>query len=293
MLDELTAENLLAFAPEADYILASGRLKIDGEILAAAKNLKMIQRTGVGLDSLDMDAISEKKIPLYVNPGINAQSVAEHTLLLILSCLRRLTVINADTKAGKWNKQEQGTRTNELKGKTVGIIGMGNIAQRLADMLAPFGVNILYTNLYKMPDDFESAHRARFVRIDELFGESDIITINCALTSETKGLINSDTIALMKDGAIIVNTARGPIIDAKALSDSLRSGKIAFAGLDVHEKEPLPDDYPLKDIENVILTPHIGGITFESFHGMMRDAMRNIKLFDNGELEAIEPYKYL
>ena len=292
-LTEQTAQCLAEKIKEADYVLAGGRMKISKKIIANAKALKMIQRTGVGLDAIDLDALKEKNIPLYVNQGVNSQSVAEHTLLLILSCLRRLTEINANTHNGIWKKQEQGVRTHELKGKTVGIIGMGNIAQCLVKLLSGFDVKILYDNIIKMPDDFEKAYNMHFVDKSELFAMSDIISINCALTDETKNLINQETVSQMKDGVILVNTARGLIADAKAVSEGLLSGKIAFAGLDVHEYEPIPEGYPLKNMPNVILTPHIGGVTYESFCNMMHDAMRNIELFDKGKLDEIKQYRYL
>jgi len=292
-LTEQTEQCLIEEIKEADYILAGGRLKISSEALDNARKLKMIQRSGVGLDAIDLDALKEKNIPLYVNQGVNSQSVAEHTLLLILSCLRRLTEINNNTHNGIWKKQEQGVCTHELRGKTVGIIGMGNIAQCLVKLLSGFDVKILYDNIIKMPDDFEKAYNMHFVDKSELFAISDIISVNCALTDETKNLINKETVSQMKDGVILVNTARGPIADAKAVSEGLLSGKIAFAGLDVHECEPVPEDYPLKNIPNVILTPHIGGVTYESFRNMMHDAMRNIELFDKGKLDEIKQYRYL
>lgn len=292
-LTEQTEQCLIKEIKEADYVLAGGRLRIGVEALDNAVKLRMIQRTGVGLDAIDLDVLREKNIPLYVNQGVNSQSVAEHTLLLILSCLRRLTEINANTHNGIWKKQEQGVCTHELRGKTVGIIGMGNIAQCLVKLLSGFGVTILYDNIFKMSDEFEKEYNMHFVDKTQLFASSDIISINCALTDETSGLISRDTIAQMKDGVIIVNTARGPIVDTDAVSEGLLSGKIAFAGLDVHESEPIPEDYPLKNVSNAILTPHIGGVTYESFFNMMHDAMRNIELFDKGKLQEIEQYRYL
>lgn len=292
-LSEQTQEALIKTVPDVDYILAGGRLKITKEVLDNAPALKMIQRSGVGLDALDLDAIKAKGIPLYVNQGVNAESVAEHTLLLILSCLRRLPTIAQNTKNGIWKKQEQGVRTSELKGKTVGIIGMGNIAKTLVGLLKPFNVTILYHNLFQEDTEFETENKMKFVTIDELLEQSDIITIHCALTDETRDLINSDTLNRMKDGAILINTARGEIVDPQAVADALCNGKLSYAGLDVHSKEPIPDGYPLKDIDNVILTPHIGGVTADSFRAMMHDAFRNIALFDQGRLDEIEPYRYL
>lgn len=291
--NEQTENALKAQIHKADYLLAGGRLKITRETLDRAVRLKMIQRSGVGLDALDLDAIKEKGIPLYVNQGVNAESVAEHTLLLILACLRRLPVIDRNTKNGIWKKQEQGVQTAELRGKTVGIIGMGNIARTLVSLLKPFQINILYWNRMRKSLEFEAKNNMRFVGMDELLVGSDIVTLHCALTPETSNLINADSIRRMKDGAILVNTARGGIVDTNALADALKSGKLSYAALDVHSEEPIPADYPLRELENVILTPHIAGVTADSFRTMMHDAFRNIECFDRGELETIAPYRYL
>lgn len=293
MLEEATQEKLMNAVSTADYILAGGRLKITEEVLDNATSLKMIQRSGVGLDSLDLDAIKAHKIPLYVNKGVNAQSVAEHTLLLMLACLRRLPEIDANTKKGVWNKQGQGVRTAELCGKTVGIIGMGSVAKTLVSLLKPFNVRILYSDIVRADVNFEKDNGMSFVTLDELLANSDIVALNCALTDETKHLINAKTIGKMKTGAIIVNTARGGIVDTAALAEALKSGKLGFAGIDVHEEEPLPNEYILAKLDNVILTPHIAGVTADSFRAMMSAAFRNIEKFDKGEFADIEQYRYL
>ena len=292
-LTEQTQDALINEVFDMDYILAGGRLKISREVLDEAKNLRMIQRSGVGLDALDLDAIKEKGIPLYVNQGINAESVAEHTLTLMLACLRRLPIIDQNTKAGIWKKQEQGIQTAELKGKTVGIIGMGNIAKTLVSMLKPFQVRILYYNLFQEPIEYENENSMRYVSIDELLRNSDIVTIHCALTDETRQLINAESVQKMKDGSVLINTARGEIVDPQVIADALKSGKLAFVGLDVHGKEPIPEDYPLKHIGNVILTPHVAGVTADSFRAMMHSAFRNIALFDKKQYAEIEQYKYI
>lgn len=292
-LPEQSQEALLRTVSDADYILAGGRLQISRAVLEKAARLKMIQRSGVGLDALDLDAIKEKGIPLYVNQGVNAESVAEHALLLMLSCLRKLPTINRNTKEGIWKKQEQGVQTAELKGKTVGIIGMGSIAKTLVGLLKPFHVRILYNDLAQMPAEFEAENNMRFADIGELLKSSDIVTIHCALTPETRNLINGETLGIMKDGAVLINTARGEIVDPAAAAEALDCGKLSYAAFDVHVKEPIPEDYPLKNIDNVILTPHIAGVTADSFRAMMRDAFRNIACFDKGELESIAPYRYL
>lgn len=293
MLEQLSQENLAELAPRADYLLASGRLNIDENVLSRAENLKMIQRTGVGLDTLDLDSIRRHQIPLYVNQGINRESVAEHALLLMLACLRRLPEIADRTRQGIWKKQEQGTTTHELHGKTVGVIGMGRIAQRLVGLLDGFQVKILYHDLAPMPKEYEEAHHMCYVPLEELFRKSDIITLHCSLTEQTNGLINRNTISLMKDGVVIINTARGAIVDAGDLASSLASGKVGYAGLDAHEEEPFSDAYPLRTVRNAILTPHIGGITCESFYSMMSGAIGNIKSFEEGRYDEIAHCRYL
>lgn len=292
-LEDQTEQCLSNSITDVDYILAGGRIKISRNVLSNANRLKMIQRSGVGLDALDLEAIKEKSIPLYVNQGINAESVAEHTLMLILSALRRLTEINSNTHNGIWKKQEQGLKTFELHGKTVGIIGMGNIAKTLIRLLKPFGVSIIYYNLFRESEEYEKENNMRFASINETLSESNIVTLHCALTNETTHLICKKSLAVMKDGAVLVNTARGQIVNTIDLADALKSGKISFACLDVHESEPLCDDYILKGINNVILTPHVAGVTNDSFRSMMRRAMRNIEKFDNGEFAEIEQYRYL
>lgn len=287
-----TQEALLAQAPTADFILAGGRLKITKEVLQRSKKLKMIQRSGVGLDALDLDAIKACGIPLYVNRGVNAESVAEHALLLILACLRRLPKVDQNTKRGIWEKQAQGIQTAELRGKTVGLIGMGSIARTLVSLLQPFQVRILYSDPFPA-DALERAYGLTRVALDTLYREADIVSIHCPLTEETRGLIDAAALERFKDGAILVNTARGEIVDPAAAAQALRSGKLAFAGLDVHCTEPPPADYPFRALENVILTPHIAGVTVDSFRAMMRGAFRNIACFDQGRMEEIAPFRYL
>ena len=183
--------------------------------------------------------------------------------------------------------------TAELKGKTVGIIGMGNIAKRLVELLKPFKVNILYYNLFHETPDYEQENNIHFNGLNDVIEKSEILTIHCALTDETRNLINKNSLEKMKNGAILINTARGECVDPYAVANALKSGKLAYAALDVHLKEPIPEDYPLLNIENVILTPHIAGITADSFRKMMHDAFRNIECFEQGRLDEIEFYRYL
>lgn len=290
VLQQPTRECLLKQACDADYFLVSGRLRIDKEILDNAQKLKMIQRTGVGLDVLDMQELRSRNLPLYVNQGVNSQSVAEHTVMLILACLKKLTLINNNVKNGIWKKQEQGLSTFELSGKTVGLIGLGNIGRRVAKLLNAFGADVLCYDKYLMTETIGVV--AKQVDLDELLSKSDIVSLHCPLTLETKGIINKASIEKMKDGVILVNTSRGPLINTEDLLDGIQSGKVSFAGLDVYEEEPVHNDALLAQ-SNIITTPHIGGVSYDSFNRMMHEAVNNIVLFDKGLLDEIEACKYL
>ncbi len=275
-------------APLADYFLASGRIRIDKPVLDAAAKLKMIQRTGVGLDSFDLDTIKARKIPIYINAGINSASVAEHTLMLILATLRRLPVIDSQVKKGIWEKQEQGIRNFELRGKTVGIVGIGNIGKSVAKLLKNFDISVLYYDTIKIPEEIEKDLGITYTSLEQLISGVDILSLHCPLTSQTENIIGKKQLASMKNDSIIINTARGGLIDEDALAESLCSGHTRAAGLDVYREEPLPGNSPLLRLKNIILTPHIGGITYDSFHAMMTEAMNNIKLFEEGKFEQIE-----
>lgn len=293
ILEETTDEALSDAAKDADYLLASGRIRISNTVLENASKLKMIQRTGVGLDSLDLEAIRKRNIPLYVNQAVNAESVAEHAVLLILASLRKLTLIDRNTKNGIWKKQSQGITTHELKGKMVGLIGIGAIGMRVSELLKPFGTDILYYDVHRQSPETEHRLGIQFADLGTLLKKSDIISLHCPLTDETKGMMNSQAFEQMKEGAVLINTARGGLVRTEDLMTALKTGKIAFAGLDVYETEPIPLSEDILNADNVILTPHIGGITDESFSRMMSDAVRNIVQFEKGNLDAIEAYRYL
>lgn len=288
-LDEPTQEQLVKEATDADYLLVSGRLKINKEVLDNAKNLKMIQRTGVGTEMLDKEEIKSRGIPVYVNAGVNARSVSEHTLTLILSCLKRVSTIDKQVRNGVWKKQETGTSCHELYGKTVALVGMGAIGRQVATYLHCFGAKIVYTDLYRMSEEQENALGAAYLTsFEELLPIADILSFHCPLTDENKEMLNASTIAKMKDGAIVVNTARGKLINESDLYEALSSGKLASAGLDVHYEEPMLKDDPLCTLDNVILSPHIAGLSFETFHSMMKGAVDNIVAYDQGRLAEIE-----
>ena len=293
-LDEASHEQLVKEALDANYFLVSGRLPIDKAVLNNAPHLKMIQRTGVGTEMLDMDAIKQHGIPVYVNAGVNAQSVAEHTLTLILACLKRLPQINQQTHQGVWKKQQVGVTTRELKGKTVALVGMGNIGRLVAQMLQGFGVNVVYTDTVRQPAETELRLGLTYYDgIESMLSKADVLSFHCPLVKENTEILNQRTLDMMKRGAIVVNTARGRLINPDDLYEALVSGQLSAAALDTHYEEPVKEGYKLAELENVILTPHIGGLSYEAFESMMMGAMENIEAFEQGKLSEIERKRIL
>lgn len=288
-LDELSYQQLVKEAVDADYFLVSGRLPIDNVVLDAAKHLKMIQRTGVGTDMLDKETIKKRGIPVYVNAGVNARSVAEHTMMLILATLKRLPQINEQMHNGVWKKQLSGVSTNELYGKTVGIVGMGHVGRLVASMLRPFDANLIYTDVVRRSESEENELGLTYISsFTELLPQVDILTLHCPMVTENLEALNMNTLAMMKKGSIIINTARGKLINPDALYEALKSGHIKAAALDTHYEEPIKEGYKLAELDNVILTPHIGGLSYEAFGSMMQKAMENICHFEHSEFDLIQ-----
>ena len=242
---------------------------------------------------LDKEEIKRRGIPVYVNAGINARSVAEHALTLMLACLKRIPAIDRQVRQGVWKKQETGTSCHELYGKTVGLVGMGAIGRQVTEYLNAFGAKILYTDIYRLTPEQELKLNARYMSsLEELLPQVDILSLHCPLTQDNIEMLNEQTIGMMKPEAIIINTARGKLINETDLYNALKDGYLSAAGLDVHYEEPIVPDHPLSTLGNVILTPHIGGLSYETFRTMMKEAIENIVSFNNGDFQVIDN-KYL
>ena len=292
-LEELSYDSLLCQCIDADYLLVSGRLPIDEGVLSSAKQLKMIQRTGVGTEMLDMEAIKQHGIPVYVNKGVNARSVAEHTLTLMLCCLKNIPQIDRNVKQGIWKKQQTGVTCHELYGKTVGLVGMGAIGRQVASYLKAFGAKVLYADLFRQDETTEQALDLTYVSsFEQLLPQVDILSFHCPLTKDNQEILNDITIRKMKDGAIVVNTARGKLINEETLYHAITSGKLSSIALDVHYEEPIKGVSRFANLDNAILTPHIGGLTYEAFHSMMHRAVENIVSFEKGVFNSIK-YKQI
>lgn len=291
-LEKPTKKELISKVSLADYVLASGRLQIDREVIEAAQKLKMVQRTGVGTDTLDMTTLNSKGIPVYINFGINSDSVAEHTILLMLALLRRITSLDNEVKKGVWIKQANGLRNFDLKNKIVGIVGLGSIGQKVNRLLKAFGAHVYYFDPYRLSKNDEEEHQIEYRPLNEILAISDIVSLHCSLTSSTRNLIGIKELASMKKGAILVNTARGGLINEDALVDALNSNHLGGAALDVFNSEPILQDSNLLNCKNLVLTPHIGGVTFDSFKAMMIGAISNIELFEKGALDTISNKRF-
>ncbi len=260
---EVIVSNPKEYAPHlsaADALIVRSSVKVTKEVLDQATNLKVIGRAGVGVDNIDCAAATKRGIVVMNTPGGNATSVAEHTLALILSLARSVPSASASLKAGRWERKKfQG---NEVFGKTLGIIGLGSIGRQVAQRAKPFGMEIIAYDPFVSSDAAKDSG-VELMELDPLLGRADYISLHLSLTSETAGIINAETIAKMKDGARIINCARGELIDTSSLEAAILSGKIGGAGLDVYEREP-PGDSPLIKHSHVVATPHIGGSTEEA-----------------------------
>ena len=255
---------------------------ISGAVLRGAKSLRLIQLLAAGYEKVDMPVAAELGIPVATNGGANAWAVAEHAIALMLALYKRLIPCDRSVRAGEWRKSANGFNTFEMAGKTVGIIGAGNIGRKVARRAKAFETNLVYYDACNVPE-IESELGARKVSLAELVSTSDIITLHAPLLKETRGLIGAREFAAMKPGAILVNTSRAELVNESALIDALQERKIAGAGIDVYYQEPVRTDHPLLTMDNVVLTPHTAGHAFEGWARRCRFSWENIQRVTRGE----------
>lgn len=239
------------------FAIISGTEKYDADMLDAAPDLKVIIRFGVGLDNYDVAEMKKRGIQIGVISNNNA--VAEFTLTLILGMLKNLPRFDTAARNAKWDRYPM----YELSGKTVGIVGFGRIGRRLCELLKGFGVKILVNDLYLKPDGAEK-FGVESVSLEYLLTESDIVSLHVPSTPETYHMINADTLGMMKNTAVLINSSRGSLVDEAALYTALKNGTIRGAALDVYETEPLAAGNPLFELENVVLSPHVAALTEET-----------------------------
>ncbi len=256
--DKIT--NLPAELADADALVVRSAVQVDAALLEHAPKLRVIGRAGVGVDNIDTEAATRRGIVVMNTPGANAVAVAELTLGLMIAMCRKVTVANQTMHAGKWDKKSlQGT---ELRGKTLGIVGLGRIGLEVARRARAFGMELIGYDPFVAPV-IARENGVALVSVDQIFSDSDFLTLHVGLTPQTEGLINRQSLAIMKPGIRIVNCARGELIVDAALAEALQSGKVAGAALDVFTHEPLKDS-PYFALPNVLLSPHIGGATDEA-----------------------------
>jgi D-3-phosphoglycerate dehydrogenase len=267
---------------DADYIVSAGSI-VDAALLERAKKLRFIQKWGIGVDKIDLAYCREHGIPVAITAGGSSRPVAEHALALMLAVYRRLPMADRQVRQGIWKPAALRTICRQISGRTIGLLGFGSIARLLAHRLRGFDADILYYDLMRADAVTEAGFGVSYVTFNELLARSDILSVHVPLTNSSRKLINAETIARMKDGAVIVNTARGEIIDEDALYAALRSGKLGGAGIDTPMQEPMPTDHPLLTLDQVVVTPHSAGSVFDNIPNIASHVFENIARFERGE----------
>lgn len=272
-------EEKVARVAEADVLLHSrGKVTWREPVLRRLPHLKLIATCSIGTDSVDVDVCRELGITVCNVPGRTAGLVAEHALALLLGTARRLAWRTAEVKAGRWAFRMD----TSLRGRTLGIVGTGNIGCAFAKLAKAIGMNVVAWTFH--PDEAKAeACGFRYVGFDELLETSDAVSVHCRLSDDSRGLIGRDEIARLKPGCLLVNTARGPVVDTAALVDALNSGHLGGAGIDVFDEEPLPADHPLLSCEQVVLTPHSADQMPEGAELLNTGCIDNVLAFLSGQ----------
>jgi phosphoglycerate dehydrogenase-like enzyme len=253
---------------------------VNAELLNAAPKLRLVQKIGVGVNTIDLERARARGVAVCNMPGTNSRAVAEQTLGLMLAVLRQLVRFDADVRVGagwSWDPDRQDT-LGEICGRTVGLVGYGAVPQLLAPMLRAMGARVLYTARSEHADA-----AGEWRSLDALLADADIVSLHVPLTAETTELLDAERFARMKRGALLINTARGGLVNEAALLDALTSGRLAGAGLDVFAAEPLPAQHPLVRLPNVVLAPHVAWLTRETLRRSLDVAVDNCRRLASGE----------
>ncbi|MBT3330529.1 MAG: lactate dehydrogenase [Rhodospirillaceae bacterium] len=267
---------------DADFLVGFVDMLVDGDLYAGGPNLKLIQLLSAGYDRADIPAAQKAGVPISNNGGANSVAVSEHALMLMLAVSRQLVRQHTTVAAGNWRGNDIPV-LHELRNKTLGIIGLGTIGKKTARLALAFGMDVIYYDVARLTEAEEDALGVRFRLQREIFAESDLISLHVPFNASTDKMIGATEFAQMKPTAMLVNTARGQVVDEGALFNALTSGTIAAAGLDVFDEEPPSPDNPLLGLDNVILTAHMAGPTFESNKVRVRNAFDNVQRVSRGE----------
>jgi D-3-phosphoglycerate dehydrogenase len=252
------------------------------ELLAEAGRLRFIQKLGAGLDKIDLDFCRERGIGVARLQAGNSIPVAEHTILLMLATYRQLPQLDRRTRAGDWSKEEARGNHRSLQHKTVGLVGFGAIGKEVVKRLRAFGVNLLYYDPIRAPVDVEQSLGVTFADLDTLVREADIVSLHLPLMPQTRNIIDAGRIAAMKKGAVLINCARGGLVDEAALTEALKAGRLLGAGIDAFSQEP-PVGNPLLALDNTVVTPHLAGATLDNFANVVARSVDNAKTVLRGE----------
>ena len=269
----------------ADIMIQSrGSVKWPAEVLCELNQLKLISLCGIGTDSIDLPTTRAKGIIVSNIPGRTAGLVSEHAMALLFACARHLAQHTAELKSGQWIRGD----LVYLRGKTLGVIGTGAIGRGMIQLGKAIGMKVIAWSFHPQPE-LEAQLGFRYVSKDELFKTADAFSIHVKLTPDSRHLVGKAELQMMKPGALLVNTARGAIVDTDALVDALNSGHLGGAGLDVFESEPMPDNYPLLSCQRVVLTPHVADQTPEGMEILNGGAVDNVIAYLNGKPQNIVP----
>lgn len=266
----------------AEYLVGFVDALINDALFRCGPKLKLVQLLSAGYEKGDMDAAGRAGVPVANNGGANSVAVSEHVVMLMLAVSRQLISQHAGVIAGRWRGNSV-PRVHELRGKTLGIVGLGTIGKKTARLAQAFGMDVIYYDIARLSEDAEDALNVRFRLFRELLKLSDVVSLHTPLDGTTHHMIGGAELALMKPSAILINTARGPVVNEADLYDVLAAGKIAGAGLDVYDPEPPGADNPLFSLNNVVLTAHMAGPTFESNIARVRNAFDNVQRVANGK----------
>ena len=277
-----TEEQRINEVRDADFLLCYGQDPSD-EVIKSLERCRLVQLLAAGYDRMNLDLLAELEIPCANNGGANSWAVADQAVLLMLAIYKQLLASDNSTREGRWAEPITGQNTFEMADKKVGILGIGNIGRQVAKRVQGFDAKVQYFDLYPLDERTAEELNVTYVSLDELFSTSDIISCHTPLTNDTKHIVNSNTLSLMKPTAILINTSRGPVVDEEALISALQSGVIAAAGLDVFEKEPVSPDNPLLKMDNVVATPHMAGTTWDTWARRANFGFENMERIRNGE----------
>ncbi len=275
----LPEEEMLELAGEVDAFLCGDDAITRRVLERALPRLRVISKYGIGVDKIDVPAATELGIPVLFTPGVNHTTVSEHALMLLLALMKHLVPSVNATARGEWKRMTG----HEIMGKTIGIVGLGRIGKEVAVRARAFGMTVQGYDIY-WDDAFAGEHGVERVEsLKSILSGADVISLHTNLTEETRGMIRAETIACMRDGVVVINCARGELVDARDMAAALESGKIGGYGTDVLDEEPPPSDHPLLGAKNCLVTPHIGSRTYESVVRQATKSVQNLTLALSGE----------